>query len=145
MPIYKKFQEDCLTHIRNGKRAEQNKALKPLLSIKKEEGKILFQQEDPLRGKGNELIEKRGKTSLEKKWIWRISGNLLKGKYQAILKIWTHGNSPDPGSIMGHPCKTNFNGFSTRYNKFYGGNSYAQCVKLCKEITEAEQSDSSKQ
>lgn len=50
--------------------------------------KIFVQQEDPLRGKGNELMEKRGKTSLEKKWMWRIAGNpIFKGMYQAILKI----------------------------------------------------------
>lgn len=87
--------------------------------------KIFVQQEDPLRGKGNELMEKRGKTSLEKKWMWRIAGNpIFKSMYQGILKIWTHGNSPDIGSVTGHPCKTNFNGFSTIYNKFYGANSY---------------------
>lgn len=104
--------------------------------------KIFVSTRGPLlRGKGNELIEKRGKTNLEKKCMWRISGKLLKGTYQAILKIWTHGNSPDTGSIMGQPCKTNSNGFSTRYNKFYGANSYVQCVKLGKEITGAEQSD----
>lgn len=40
-----------------------------------------------MTGKENELVEARGKTSLEKKWMQRVSGKLLKGAYWDILTI----------------------------------------------------------
>lgn len=86
-------------------------------------------------------MEERGKTSLEKKWMKRISGKLSKGAYWAIATICTDGNSLDTGSNMGHPCKTNFNGFSTRHNKSLGANLASLCSHESQEIIQTEQPD----